>query len=126
VPEVLALADDVPAPDDAVLLAAVELSVAELSLAELSVAELLADATASVAATWASPTVTPAVARAAAPTTPTVTSRTLRRSARPDVFWLPWVTGTATSQRRIKASEPDSIHSQVPSCALAVRIQAGG
>ncbi|HYN71988.1 MAG TPA: hypothetical protein VES60_05750, partial [Nakamurella sp.] len=132
VPDVLALADDVPVLDDAVLLAAVELSVAELlaavelsvaelSLAELSVAELLvaellvaelslaelslAEATASVAATWASPTVTPAVARAAAPTTPTVTCRTLRRSARPDLFLLPWVMGTATSQRRNSASE---------------------
>jgi len=29
------------------------------------------------------------------PTTPTVTNRTLRRSARPDVFWLPWVIGNS-------------------------------
>src|SRR5664279_1542099 len=58
----------------------------------------------SVAATWsvvacASPTVIPAVARAAAPTTPTVTSRTRRRSARPDVFWLPWVIGNSHLSR---------------------------
>jgi len=101
-------ADDVPVLDDAALVSAVELpvtevsvdevSVDELSVDELSVAELLAETTVSVAA-WANPTVTPAVARAAAPITPTVTSRTLRRSARPDVFWLPWVIGNSHLSR---------------------------
>jgi hypothetical protein len=112
--EALEVSADVPVLDDAALVSAVELpvtevsvaelSVAELSVAEVSVADLLAETTVSVAA-WANPTVTPAAARTAAPITPTVTSRTLRRSARPDLFWLPWVMGTATSQRRISASE---------------------
>jgi len=53
--------------------------------------ELSVAATWSVVAAWASPTVTPAVAKAAAPTTPTVTCRTLRRSARPELLGLPWV-----------------------------------
>jgi hypothetical protein len=122
-------ADDVPVLDDAALVSAVELpvtevSVDEVSVDELSVAELLAETTVSVAA-WANPTVTPAVARAAAPITPTVTSRTLRRSARPDGFWLPWVMGKATSQPLYLSVGPDSIHSQVPNCGLAVRTQAG-
>gem|GEM_PF-2449989 len=112
-------ADDVPVLDDAALVSAVELPVTEVSVDEvsvdevsvdersvdeLSVAELLAETTVSMAA-WANPTVTPAVARAAAPITPTVTSRTLRRSARPDGFWLPWIIGKATSQRCISASD---------------------
>jgi hypothetical protein len=133
VPE--SLADDVAALDvDAAVLDVAALDVAALDVAVLPAAAALsvtglAEATVSVAAAWANPTVTPAAARAAAPITPTVTSRTLRRSARPDVFWLPWVMGNShlsrESKRRITVSELDSIHFQVPNCALAVRIQAG-